>query len=58
MEVATWRKATYSSGNGTSCVEAGVSEPGRVLVRDTTDRGGATLAFTAGAWLSFTSGLR
>ena len=58
VEVATWRKATYSSGSGTNCVEAGVAEPGRVLVRDTTDRDGGTLAFTAEAWQRFTDGLR
>jgi hypothetical protein len=58
VEVATWRKATYSSSNGTNCVEAGVAEPGRVLVRDTTNRDGGTLTFTAEVWLSFTDSLR
>ena len=58
VEVATWRKATYSGSNGANCIEAGVAEPGRVLVRDTTDRDGATLAFTAEAWQGFTDGLR
>ena len=58
MTGAPWRKSSYSSGNGTNCVEAGAAEPGRVLVRDTTDRDGGTLTFTAEAWLSFTSGLR
>jgi hypothetical protein len=58
VEVATWRKATYSSSNGTNCVEAGVAEPGRVLVRDTADRDGGTLTFTAEAWQRFTGNLR
>ena len=51
-----WRKSTYS-GNGIDCVEAG-HVSGAVLVRDTTDRGGAMLAFTADAWAMFTASLR
>jgi hypothetical protein len=51
-----WRKASYS-GNGANCVETG-SVPGAVLVRDTTDRGGVTLAMSAGVWQSFVTGLR
>jgi len=58
VEVATWRKTTYSTGNGGGCVEAGVAEPGRVLVRDTTNRDGETLAFSAGAWQEFITSLR
>jgi hypothetical protein len=58
VEVATWRKASYSGSNGTNCVEAGVAEPGRVLVRDTTNRDGGSLTFTAEAWHSFTDSLR
>jgi hypothetical protein len=53
VEVATWRKATYSGGNGGNCVEAGVVETGQVLVRDTTNRDGGTLTFTAAAWRVF-----
>jgi hypothetical protein len=58
VEVATWRKATYSTGNGGGCVEAGVAEPGRVLVRDTTNRDGGTLTFTATAWRAFATQLK
>jgi Domain of unknown function (DUF397) len=57
VEVATWRKASRS-GNGGDCVEAGVAEPGRVLVRDTTDREGGTLNFTADAWHAFATDLK
>jgi hypothetical protein len=57
VEVATWRKSSYS-GNGGQCVEAGVAEAGRVLVRDTTDRKGGTLSFTAGAWHAFAAELK
>jgi hypothetical protein len=58
VEVATWRKATYSGGNGGNCVEAGVAEAGRVVVRDTTNRDGGTLTFTAAAWRTFAAQLK
>jgi hypothetical protein len=51
-----WRKSTYSSGSGGSCVET-ASSNGGVLVRDTTDRDGGTLAFSAEAWVRFTGNL-
>jgi hypothetical protein len=51
-----WRKATYSNG-GENCVET-ASCSGVVLVRDTTNRDGGTLAFSAGAWGRFTASLR
>lgn len=52
-----WRKSTRSSGNGGACVEVGDQARG-VLVRDTTNRKGETLAFTADAWASFTATLK
>jgi hypothetical protein len=55
---ATWRKASYSSSSGTNCVEAGVAEAGRVLVRDTADRDCALLSICAGAWSRFTDSLK
>jgi len=51
-----WRKASYSSNGGANCVE--VATAGTVLVRDTTNRDGGTLAFTADAWQKFASGLK
>ena len=44
-----WRKATYSGDSGGACVEV-ASAADRVLVRDTTDRDGVTLAVTPAAW--------
>jgi hypothetical protein len=44
-----WRKATYSDDSGGACVEV-ASASGLVMVRDTTDRGGVTLAISAAAW--------
>lgn len=51
-----WRKSSYSGANGGSCVE--VASDGVVLVRDTTDRDGGTLAFTASAWRAFAAQLK
>jgi hypothetical protein len=51
-----WRKASYSGGANGSCVEVGNRDG--VLVRDTTDRDGRTLAFTAGTWAAFVRGLK
>lgn len=52
-----WRKSTRSSGNGGACIEVGDQARG-VLVRDTTNREGGTLAFTPDAWESFTASLK
>lgn len=51
-----WRVATYTGGNG-NCIEV-ADDAKTVLVRDTKDRDGGTLAFTAQAWEAFTSGLK
>ncbi len=51
-----WRKSSYSGAQG-SCVEL-ASDNGAVLVRDTTNRAGGTLGFTAEAWATFTATLR
>ena len=51
-----WRKSSYSGGNGGSCVE--VANDGVVLVRDTTDRDGGTLAFSADAWRMFARAIK
>ena len=51
-----WRKSSYSGDNGGECVE--VATTGAVLVRDTADRGGAVLSFTADAWRAFIAAIR
>jgi hypothetical protein len=51
QSIAVWRKSTRSSGNG-NCVEfcdRGVT----VAVRDTKDRRGPELQFTATSWSTF-----
>ncbi|MGW3887114.1 DUF397 domain-containing protein [Micromonospora chokoriensis] len=50
---AQWRKSTKSGNNGGSCVEVADNLPGVVLVRDTKDRDGGTLAFEPAAWAGF-----
>jgi hypothetical protein len=51
-----WRKSRYSSNGGENCVE--VASAGAVLVRDTTDRDGGTLAFAPAAWRAFAAEVR
>ncbi|WP_327035992.1 DUF397 domain-containing protein [Micromonospora ureilytica] len=53
MTGARWRKSTKSGGNGGNCVEVADNLPGVVLVRDTKDRDGGTLTFSAQSWRGF-----
>ncbi|MEU7753091.1 DUF397 domain-containing protein [Micromonospora sp. NPDC049171] len=53
MTGAQWRKSTKSGSNGGNCVEVADNVPGVVLVRDTKDRDGGTLAFSPAAWRGF-----
>jgi hypothetical protein len=48
---SNWRKSSYSGDNGGECVE--VAADRTVLVRDSIDRAGFTLAFTSDAWQAF-----
>jgi hypothetical protein len=50
----TWRKSSYSGGNGGNCVEVGAPTGiDRVQVRDTKDRQGSVLAFSPQVWRRF-----
>jgi hypothetical protein len=53
---SVWRKSSYSGDNGGECIE--VATAGAVLVRDTTDRKGNVLIFSADAWQAFTTTIR
>ena len=55
--MGNWRKSTYSDGNGGSCIET-ASGDGVILVRDTTNRDGGMLGFTAEAWQAFADSLK
>lgn len=56
-----WRKSSYSSAQGGSCVEV-AGTPGAIGVRDTKEahKGEArtVLSFAPGAWQRFTTSLR
>ena len=53
----SWRKSSRSGNNGGDCVE--VADTARVvLVRDTKDRDGAVIAFSAGAWTAFAAKIK
>ena len=55
--MTTWRKSSYSGGNGGDCVEVGGT--GRaVVVRDTKDRAGAALTFGPDAWRRFAATIK
>ena len=53
---SNWRKSSYSGSNGGECVEVATTKA--VLVRDTADRSGPVLRFTAEAWRAFTAAIR
>lgn len=57
VEVASWRKSSRSGGQGGNCVEVG-DVKSVIVVRDTKDRDGGTLAFAAKAWDVFTASLK
>jgi hypothetical protein len=52
-----WRKSSHSDGNGGDCVEV-ANAMSVIMVRDTTDRGGATLSVPAAAWTTFLTTVR
>lgn len=56
--VTTWRKSSYSNGEGAECVEVADGFPGAVPVRDSKEPHGPALVFPAGGWSSFVSAVR
>jgi len=55
---AVWRKSTRSDNGGASCVEVAKNLPGVVGVRDSKDRSGPVLTFTAEQWAAFVGGVK
>ncbi|WP_055590576.1 DUF397 domain-containing protein [Peterkaempfera griseoplana] len=49
---AAWFRSSHSDGEGGQCVEVSVGA-GAVRVRDSKDREGPLLSFTAEAWTAF-----
>jgi Domain of unknown function (DUF397) len=53
LSQAVWRKSSRSSGNGQNCVEVATNLHGLVAVRDSKNRQGTALIFTAAQWRAF-----
>ena len=53
LSAATWRKSSYSNGEGGSCVEVADGFPGLVPVRDSKDPQGPALVFPVESWAAF-----
>jgi hypothetical protein len=51
---ATWRKSTYSGGNGGDCVEVARNLPRIVVVRDSKNPGAPSLTLAPDDWRTFT----
>jgi len=58
LNLAVWRKSSYSGDNGGDCVEVARNLPGVVAVRDSKDPHGPALAFTPAEWAAFAAGVR
>ena len=57
MDNPEYRKSSYSSAQG-NCVEVATLPDGTHLVRDTKNRDGGTLQFTAEEWRAFTDEIK
>jgi uncharacterized protein DUF397 len=61
---ATWRKSSFSGGNGGACVEVAMIPAAAnggsdaVALRDSKDPVGPVLVFTPAEWLAFLSDVR
>ncbi|MFI7093490.1 DUF397 domain-containing protein [Streptomyces lydicus] len=55
---ATWRKSSYSNGEGGACVEIADGHPGAVPVRDSKDPHGPALVFPTSRWSSFIAAVK
>ena len=55
---ATWRKSSYSGGNGGNCVEIAVLADDSRAVRDSKDPEGPKLVFAPETWRTFTTAVK
>ncbi|QNE77181.1 DUF397 domain-containing protein [Streptomyces finlayi] len=53
-----WRKSSYSSGDGGSCVEVLDGYPAGVPIRDSKTPHGPALVFPSGVWSSFITAVK
>jgi hypothetical protein len=58
LSAAAWRRSSYSSDNGGSCVEVADNLPGALPVRDSKNPHGPALTFAPLAWTAFLTHLR
>ncbi|GGX11987.1 DUF397 domain-containing protein [Streptomyces noursei] len=58
LSTATWRKSSYSNGDGADCVEVMDTLPGLVPVRDSKDPHGPALLFPAAGWSAFVGAVK
>lgn len=54
----TWRKSSYSGGQGGNCVEVAARPADQLAVRDSKDHSGPVLRFPGEAWSIFTAGIK
>ena len=54
----TWRKSSYSGGNGGNCVEVASTGKPLVAIRDSKDPDGPKLALTMSRWQPFIQRVR
>ncbi|WP_407564844.1 DUF397 domain-containing protein [Streptomyces sp. 184] len=54
----TWRKSSYSNGEGGECVEVGDGVPDLVPVRDSKDPDGPKLMFSTAGWTAFLAAVK
>ncbi|MCX4531906.1 DUF397 domain-containing protein [Streptomyces sp. NBC_00841] len=58
LTTATWRKSSYSNGDGGNCVEVADGAPDLAPVRDSKITDGPVLVFRAAGWMSFIKGVK
>ncbi|MFJ2777951.1 DUF397 domain-containing protein [Kitasatospora sp. NPDC087315] len=54
----TWRKSSFSGGEGGNCIEVADNVPNNVPVRDSKDPHGPILVFSADSWQAFVTDVR
>jgi hypothetical protein len=56
--LTTWRKSSYSNGQGAECVEVAPDLPHVLPVRDSKNPNGPALVFPRNGWTSFVSAVK
>jgi hypothetical protein len=58
LSTATWRKSSYTNGDGGACVEVVDGLPGVTPVRDSKAPEGPALIFPNAGWSAFVTAIR